>query len=227
MNFSKGKINIKLDVEDWDCDFWISNDRFKEFSERENLGLEFFPVLVENKRRYLVSWRKLPTFWSYDLDLEENEYDEYWLKKWEPNYVFSSDVIQYYDWKMFCGSAHVSKYITWDIKEKMEKENFLFIFQERKCTQKAFNKKVVEEHLKKSRKDEKKTLNKLVRKEYEDTDEALEKILIEDWETEILEKFRNEMKGIWKKDFDRYEKGRWINGRSKFVVGKLPLELIF
>ncbi len=41
----------------------------------------------------------------------------------------------------------------------------------------------------------------------QDTDEALEQILIEDWETEILEKFRKEMKWIWKKDFDRYEKG--------------------
>ncbi len=132
----KGKINIKLDVEQWDCGFWVSNDRFKEFSERENLGLEFFPVLVENKRRYLVSWRKLPTFWSYDLDLEENEYDEYWLKKWEPNYVFSSDVIQYYDWKMFCGSTHVSKYITWDIKRKMEKENF-YLFSKKKMYSKS------------------------------------------------------------------------------------------
>ena len=114
---------IEIDVEKADCNFWVSSERFKEFSEKENLWFEFFPILVENKRKYLMSWRALPAYWSYDLDLEETEFHRFWIPKGDPNRVFRSDVIEYYNWKIFCDSWHIYKYITWEIKDKMEQEN--------------------------------------------------------------------------------------------------------
>ncbi len=36
------KWKIELDVEKADCGLWISSGKFKEFSEKENLWLEFF-----------------------------------------------------------------------------------------------------------------------------------------------------------------------------------------
>lgn len=40
-----------------------------------------------------------------------------------------------------------------------------------------------------------------------EVDDFLEKILIEEGDKKVLKKFNEEMKGVWKKDFERYRKG--------------------
>ncbi len=197
---------VSLDVEKVDWPFWLGSERFKKFSEKEKLWLEFFPVLVNEKRKYLVSWRKVPTFWDYDVDTDNTKMGRRWSIDREFNTVFRSDVIEYYSWKFFCNSYYNYKYIVWDIKEKLTKEWFILKYEKRECTQKKFDKKLVENHLIKSRESEKEILTPYLKNIYQKTDEALEQILIEDWETKLLEKFRKEMKWIWKRDFDRYEK---------------------
>ena len=121
--FKKWPNYREIDVEEVTINFWVSSERFKEFSERENLWFEFFPVLVEDKRKYLMSWRALPTFRKLDLDTEETNFNRLWTVWDGKDMCFRSDVLEYYSWKVFCDNTHISKYITWEIKDKMEQEN--------------------------------------------------------------------------------------------------------
>lgn len=196
----------RIDVE-YAGDMWCSSQRFKDFCEAEDIKLNFFPVLVEGERRYLTNWRSLPVLGDYEVDIKKSVYENSGNLD-DSKAVFRSDFIEYYKYKMFATPGYSYMYITGELKQKLDDNNFLFNFYEKSVTQKKLNKKKIIKDLEYARKRERELYLKEIRKpKFQERDDYLEKVLVEEGNKEILEKFRKEMKGIWKKDFERYEKG--------------------
>ncbi|NQU77448.1 hypothetical protein HQ544_02005 [Candidatus Falkowbacteria bacterium] len=205
--FKKG-FKETLDVEGMSAGgMKLATQRFKDFIEGEKIPLDFFPVKVKGERRYIMMWRRLPVYIDYEADLKQSEFYEDG-RVVASGIVYRSDVLEYRKIKMFSLQTHTSIYLTGEIRQKLEENDFLFNYHEKKVTQKKLNPKKVEKDLlyaiKKSRES---GFNENSRKWYVQIDESLEKVLIEEGDKEVLERFRKEMKGAWKKDFERYEKG--------------------
>jgi len=201
--------NKRLDVESIaGTGFWCTSQRFKEFIEAEKIPLDFFPVLVEGERRYLTLCRRLDVLTGYELDLKKSDYKIYDGIISIHNEVFRSDVIEYYNYQFFSDVFHISKYVTEDFKMKLEKEGFLLTFDLKPVTEMKFKKKKVEKDLIFARQKEREMyLTPQGYKDFELLDCHIEKVLMEEGDQQVLQKFQTEFKGRWKKDFERYEQG--------------------
>ncbi len=189
----------------WDY-FWVT-EKFKQFAEKEKLWLYFLPIKVNWEKRYIMSRQTLPVISDYEVDIENSRYFKW--KLMIGNYtVFRSDFIEYYDLQMFSDVIHSDLYITSELKEKFEKEWFIFRYKEEYAvTYKKLDKEKIKEDLLYAREKERELRLTEERKEkYEKWDKILEEVLVEEWNEKLLKKFREEIKWEWKNDFERYEK---------------------
>lgn len=203
--------STRLDVEDMgEGGLWCASERFKEFSDKEQLGFDFFPVKVEKERRYLMAWRNLPVLTDYEVDTKKSRFyigNLSGLLDYS-GVVFRSDIIEYLGHQIFCDTTYTYRFVVDYLKEKLEKQGFLFSYEVMPVTEKNLNVKKVEKVMVEGRKRERELyLIDGNKQKFQDVDDCLEKVLIEEGDKEILDKFRNEMKGEWKKNFERYEKG--------------------
>lgn len=209
--------NNRYDVEDTGMNgMWFASQRFKDFCAQEKLPFDFFPILVERERRYITMWRSLPVICDYEIDTKKTEYDEGEEPFADMNRpTFRSDFIEHYNYQIFCEPEHVFIYITDSLKQKLEENNFQLSFkgpnwktESFTVTQKKLNSQQLEQELIYARTMERKLY--LTKKRYnwfQEVDDYLEKTLIAEKDQKGLAKFRTEMKGVWQKDFARYEQG--------------------
>ena len=197
---------FELDVENtWWFQYCVS-EKFKNFAEKEKLWLEFYPVIARWKRMYIMLWQTLPVISDYEMDVEKSKYSDMWFVEYSDR-VFRSDFIEYYGYQMFSNSTHSMTFITWELKEKFDKQWFLLNYKELPITQKKLDKKEIEKDLLYARERERELyLIDRFKEKYQKADDILEKVLVEEWNKKLLKKFREEIKWEWKKDFERYEK---------------------
>ena len=189
---------------------WCVSSRFKNFVENNQLsGLDFFPVKVGEERRYLMMWRGLSVISDYEVDIKKSRYWGEEKNKLDLSKVtYRSDVIEHYNNKIFSNTVHFDIYITDELKDLFEEKGFAFTYDEIQVTQKRYSKRKVKKIILNAVKEGQKLYYTQWRKDrLQETDDFLEKVLIEEGNEEVLEKFRTEMKGKWKDQFDRYERG--------------------
>jgi hypothetical protein len=188
---------------------WCASQRFKDFIDQEDIPLDFFPVKVEGERRHLMMWRNLPVISDYEVDIPKNRYwgrDKDKLDCAHP--VFRSDFIEYYGSQIFSEKTYTYIFVTNTLKKKLEQQDFKFTFEEKQVTQKKLNSQKIKKDLIYARNKEREILLSVSRyQKLQEVDDYLEKVLIEEGDKKILERFKEEMKGKWKKDFERYEQG--------------------
>jgi hypothetical protein len=187
---------------------WCASQRFKDFIDQEDIPLDFFPVKVEGEKRYLMMWRNLPSIGDYEVDIGKSRYYEEGGCARPDNIVFRSDFLNFYRYEIFCSSSHTYLYVTDTFKKKLDENNFKFTLTEREVTQKELDEKALEKDLIYAREMERKIkLTELVYQKLQEVDDYLEKVLIEEGDKKVLQRFQKEMRGKWKKDFERYEQG--------------------
>jgi len=217
LEIASEKSKKTLAVEPISPQLWCANEAFYNFCLQKNLNFEFFPIQANNDLRYLTMWRKIPVITDYELDVSKCRYNENsssikGFLEIETT-VFRSDILEHYSYPLFCNINHVYLFADNTIKEEFEKNNFLFNYSAFKAsqnevptTQIPLSKKTIDEVLLNARQKERILLLTDIRKQkLQDVDDYLEKILTEENDTIGLEKFHEEIKGNWKKDFERYE----------------------
>ncbi len=214
---SIGLKNGRDDIEHVLPEMELISPRFKEFAEKENLPFDFFPVLADGERRYLMMWRNLPVISDFEVDIEKSKYFPHDLNRIAGggNMFFRSDFLEYYNFNIFCYIYHTYTFITDSLKQKLEIENFKLTFEEKPVTQKKLDKKEIINDLIFARQKERESYidrkkSEFARKRYkqfEQVDDFLEEILAEEGNKDVLAKFYETTRGEWKKDFERFDNG--------------------
>lgn len=208
------RLKARLDVEWGGPEAWYVSQRFKDFCLQENLPFDFFPIMIEGERRYITMWRNLPVITDYEVDNQKTTHSQKGYVDMS-SLTFRSDFIEYSSYQIFSETDHIYIYITDSLKQKLEANNFKFSFkgpnwktESYPVTQKKLNPEKLKKELIYAREMERKLY--LTKEQYEKlqaVDDFLEKALIADQDQKALARFRAEMKGVWKKDFERFEKG--------------------
>lgn len=108
--------------------FWLVNERFKQFAQKEHLTFSFYPTLLKWERRYIMMFDGLPQI--YDL----HKIDDVTVTSY-PAKIFRSDILEYLWYEMFTSEVNITLYVTENMKEKLEKEKFKVYFIEEKIEQ--------------------------------------------------------------------------------------------
>jgi hypothetical protein len=86
------------------------------------------------------------------------------------------------------------------LKKKFDEQDFKFTFEEKQVTQKKLDRTTIEKDLIYARKMERQAyLADWRRERLQAVDDYLEKVLIEEGDKKVLQRFQEEMKGKWKK----------------------------
>ncbi|HLD84016.1 MAG TPA: hypothetical protein VI979_04150 [archaeon] len=201
---SKRRLDVESVAEEG---IYCVSELFKRFVESEGIPFDFFPIIVEGERRYLMMWRRLPVISDYEVDVHRSQYcDDGSLQI--SSVVFRSDIIEHLGYRIFNDTSRSFIFVTDALKEKLEKGGFLLGYKEQRVTEVKLEKEEVENLLLYATgKELEMRLVPAWEKELQAVDDYLEKVLIEEGNQATLERFRREMKGIWEKDFQRHENG--------------------
>jgi hypothetical protein len=196
----------RLDAEMVTPMLWVVSERLKTCLESENVEMDFFPIKVEGERRYLMMWIRIPVITGYETYTSKAKFVGDNKKINFNKAVFRSDILKYYNYKMFCDPTHIYLFVSDDFKRKLEDNNFLFSYEERPVKEIKYNEKKVEKILIEAAKKERehwlgdKMINRLIA-----CDNYVEKIVKEEGDEEDLKKFRNGIKGNWENYYKRYK----------------------
>lgn len=203
------KSNNRYDVENIGLSgMWVVSERFKKFIQNEGIQMEFFPIKVEGEIRCLMMWRDLPVISGYETDTDKAKYLSNGKSIQMYHAVFRSDLLKYLGYQMFSVPSYTFIFITEGLKERLQSMEFQFTYHEYSVTQMKYNEQNINQDLQfAAQKERELWLVDTYKERLQAVDDYLEQVLIEEGDKEILNKFRIEMKGIWKKDFERYENG--------------------
>lgn len=189
---------------------WCVSERFKTFMEAEEIPLDYFSVKAQNEQRYLMMWRKLPIISEYEVDTEKSGYVGSAKKLDYSRIVFRSDLLRHFNYRVFSMPLYMDIYIIDELREAFQQHNFSVNYGYREdkpfpVTEINSNPSKLKSVLQKAQEQERKTrLTDWYYERMQEVDEYLEKVLIQENKPDILAKFQREMKGVWKKDFERY-----------------------
>ena len=203
----ESKSDIRLDVERVHGGMYCVSERFKQFVEQERIPLDFFPIRVEGEGRYLMMWRRLPVVSDYEVDREKSKYYQDGALRTSST-VIRSDILEYLEYHIFDNPSHIFTYVTDSLKAKFDCERFLLGYRELGITHRVIDPTKVRATLLFARRKERELyLTEQRKQRLQKVDDYLEKILVEEGDLKALDQFRSELKGIWKRDFERYEQG--------------------
>ena len=203
------KSNNRYDVENIGLSgMWVVSERFKKFIQNEGIQMKFFPTKIEGERRHLMMWRDLPVITGYETDTDKAKYLSNGKSIQMYHAVFRSDLLKYLENQMFSVPSYTFMFITERLKEKLQFMKFQFTYHEYPVTHIQYDEQKIQKDLQFATKMERELwLVDNYRDRLQSVDDYLEKVLIEEGDEAVLNKFRTEMKGIWKRDFERYENG--------------------
>jgi hypothetical protein len=184
---------------------WCTSQKFKDFMESEGVPFDFYPIKVEGERRYLTMRLRLPVLSDYECDLENSRYTDGHI---HGKRVFRSDFLEYYDHKVFRDFTASYVYCSKSFKDRLESSGLMLRYVPIATTEVLYDESNLQaDSLRATRMERELFLTEWRYKMFEGIDDTLEKILIQDDNQQALNKFRSEIKGRWKDQFERYRAG--------------------
>lgn len=175
--------------------------------QQEKIPFEFFPVLANGERRYLVFLYSLPTLMNHELDIKKSKTDLKGFPEFD-NPVFRRDILELHQYRMFSSFTHVFCFVTGELKKKFDQAGIQMSFYQREVIQKQWNEKKLHRYIQSAHQKQRALfLQQPFRQRYQKIDDHLEKVLKKEENTSVIQLFHSHMKGKWKNIFERYEQG--------------------
>lgn len=138
-NTRKNESIEEIESIDLGCPLWIVSLRFKNYIDTNKIPwLRFFPCLIKGEIRYLLHFWDIPTINDFELDQNQTKITEVGFMDWD-SVCFRSDILEYYGYQIFANYSHTYKFITGNLKQKFESENFPWRYAEMPVVEKSLD----------------------------------------------------------------------------------------
>lgn len=199
------------DIEEAHTSIFLVTERFQQFCKKENLPLDFFPVLSEGERRYIMMWQTVPVLGEYEVDVEHSQYEKIithengisFLKFPLPGRtVFSSSYLDTLSIDaFFTFAARSALYCTMKVQQTIEDAGFEVYWTKFEANETSVD------LIDSTRNQQILWLNEARREKYQRTFDYLEQILLAEGDKDVIEKFNVEIKSKWEDQFIRFADG--------------------
>jgi len=211
----KKRSNTRYDVEPFSIGYtFLVSQKFKDVCTQELLPLDFFPVLSDGERWYIMMWRGVPVLGDYEVDVEASRYFDLGDDRLSPidqtseKLTLSEDFLRLRGIKnIFSFQNPVMLFITDSVKSVFDKAGLEYEIRypysisitNNKISKEAVSLAIINQqkiHLYNFKYEQKK-------KAYD----YLEQVLLAEGDKDVIEKFNTEIKNKWEDQFIRFANG--------------------